>query len=79
MSVAQSVERLTVDQVVVGSSPITHPNVGAPLAQSVEHLTLNQAVDGSSPSRRTSEFKAFQDAEARFLERFGVQGSEILS
>ena len=56
-SLAQSVEHLTVNQGVVGSSPtggaIKALSIYAPLAQLVEQLTLNQWVLGSSPRRRT--------------------------
>ena len=52
-SLAQSVEHLTVNQGVVGSSPtggaISHLSLYAPLAQLVEQLTLNQWVPGSNP------------------------------
>ena len=66
VGVAQLVEPRIVDPVVVGSSPIVHPNapvfrrdlaptltVSGPLAQLVEQLTLNQLVVGSSPTRPT--------------------------
>ena len=55
-SLAQSVEHLTVNQGVTGSSPVggakkkSHmEHVHAPLAQLVEQLTLNQWVPGSNP------------------------------
>ena len=52
-SLAQSVEHLTVNQGVVGSSPtggaIKALSIYAPLAQLVEQLTLNQWVPGSNP------------------------------
>ena len=52
-SLAQSVEHLTVNQGVVGSSPTggakSHSSLYAPLAQLVEQLTLNQWVPGSNP------------------------------
>ena len=58
-SLAQSVEHLTVNQVVAGSSPAggakIHITLYAPLAQLVEQLTLNQWVQGSSPWRCTSK------------------------
>ena len=46
-SLAQSVEHLTVNQGVTGSSPVG--GAIAPLAQLVEQLTLNQWVPGSNP------------------------------
>ena len=46
-SLAQSVERMTVNHDVAGSSPAGGAN--APLAQLVEQLTLNQWVPGSNP------------------------------
>ena len=58
-SLAQSVEHLTVNQVVAGSSPAggakNHITLYAPLAQLVEQLTLNQWVQGSSPWRCTKQ------------------------
>ena len=53
-SLAQSVEHLTVNQGVTGSSPVGGANKKAlseyaPLAQLVEQLTLNQWVPGSNP------------------------------
>ncbi len=52
---AQLVERLTLNQHVVGSIP-TQPTIlssPGPLAQLVERLTLNQHVVGSIPTRPT--------------------------
>ena len=49
VGVAQLVEPWIVIPVVVGSSPIIHPNYG-PLAQLVEQWTLNPLVEGSNPS-----------------------------
>ena len=55
--IAQLVEHLTVNQVVVSSSltaGVIEILIGisfANLAQLVEHLTFNQRVDGSNPSR----------------------------
>ena len=46
-SLAQSVERMTVNHDVAGSSPAG--GAIAPLAQLVEQLTLNQWVPGSNP------------------------------
>ena len=46
-SLAQSVERMTVNHDVAGSSPAG--GAKAPLAQLVEQLTLNQWVPGSNP------------------------------
>ena len=51
-SLAQSVEHLTVNQGVTGSSPVG--GAIAPLAQLVEQLTLNQWVPGSNPWRCTT-------------------------
>ena len=54
--VAQSVEQLTLNQLVDGSNP---PEGTKPIftiafvAQSVEQLTLNQLVDGSNPPEGT--------------------------
>ena len=52
-SLAQSVEHLTVNQGVTGSSPVGGAikpfKSYAPLAQLVEQLTLNQWVPGSNP------------------------------
>ena len=51
-SLAQSVEHLTVNQGVTGSSPVggvKQADQYAPLAQLVEQLTLNQWVPGSNP------------------------------
>ena len=51
-SIAQSVEHLTVNQGVTGSSPVggvKQADQYAPLAQLVEQLTLNQWVPGSNP------------------------------
>ena len=56
MDVAQLVEPRVVIPVVVGSSPIVHPNSGiqnGPLAQLVEQETLNLLVVGSIPTRPT--------------------------
>ena len=65
-SIAQSVERMTVNHDVTGSSPVwgatfyTNGKIRnllyAPLAQLVEQLTLNQWVQGSSPWRCTIVF-----------------------
>ena len=63
-SIAQSVERMTVNHDVTGSSPVrgaiakaskNHITLYAPLAQLVEQLTLNQWVQGSSPWRCTKK------------------------
>ena len=59
-SIAQSVERMTVNHDVTGSSPVRGANrkktiLYAPLAQLVEQLTLNQWVQGSSPWRCTKK------------------------
>ncbi len=70
VGVAQLVEPWIVIPVVVGSSPIIHPNHG-PLAQLVEQWTLNPLVEGSNPSwptkkeckARTFEFGFFVAAE----------------
>ena len=51
-SLAQSVERMTVNHDVAGSSPAGGAKpfkLYAPLAQLVEQLTLNQLVPGSNP------------------------------
>ena len=56
--------------VVVGSSPIVHPNfkaVSGPLAQLVEQLTLNQLVVGSIPTRPTSDRRTRSDAGPFYL------------
>jgi hypothetical protein len=56
--------------VVVGSSPIVHPNfkaVPGPLAQLVEQLTLNQLVVGSNPTRPTSYRRTRSDAGPFFI------------
>ena len=62
-SLAQSVEHLTVNQGVTGSSPVGGAikpfKSYAPLAQLVEQLTLNQWVPGSNPWRCTSTWMAF--------------------
>ena len=54
MDVAQLVEPRVVIPVVVGSSPIVHPNELGPLAQLVEQETLNLLVVGSIPTRPTT-------------------------
>ena len=56
MDVAQLVEPRVVIPVVVGSSPIVHPNFDyrGPLAQLVEQETLNLLVVGSIPTRPTN-------------------------
>ncbi len=55
VSVAQLVEPRIVIPVVVGSSPIVHPNFIGPLAQLVEQGTLNPKVIGSNPIRPTNQ------------------------
>ena len=63
--------------VVVGSSPIVHPNfaISGPLAQLVEQETLNLLVLGSSPRRPTTfparmmrENPTFHPAQAKVAE-----------
>ena len=56
VDVAQLVEPRVVIPVVVGSSPIVHPNFDyrGPLAQLVEQETLNLLVVGSIPTRPTN-------------------------
>ena len=50
VGVAQLVEPRVVIPVVVGSSPIVHPNIQyGPLAQLAEQRTLNPQVRGSIP------------------------------
>ena len=67
-SIAQSVERMTVNHDVTGSSPVrgaiakaskNHITLYAPIAQLVEQLTLNQWVQGSSPWRCTKRLYGF--------------------
>ena len=74
MDVAQLVEPRVVIPVVVGSSPIVHPNCAAetpqamlcnrissgPLAQLVEQETLNLLVVGSIPTRPTTSLPVWR-------------------
>ena len=62
VGVAQLVEPWIVIPVVVGSSPIIHPNTKeiGPLAQLVEQWTLNPLVEGSNPSWPTNKIKGLQ-------------------
>ena len=82
---AQSVERMTVNHDVAGSSPAggatsqkgamkTQNLLYAPLAQLVEQLTLNQWVQGSSPWRCTTYSSIAQSVE-RMTVNHDVTGS----
>ncbi len=80
VGVAQLVEPWIVIPVVVGSSPIIHPNHG-PLAQLVEQWTLNPLVEGSNPSWPTNKFKELRDYRSSFFIgevqlRYSMQGAE---
>ena len=78
VGVAQLVEPWIVIPVVVGSSPIVHPNLlkikkrCGPLAQLVEQWTLNPLVIGSIPIRPTTNKLGKRCFMSKFYVLFGL-------
>ena len=75
MAVAQLVESRIVIPVVVGSSPISHPNINADVAQLVEHLFEAQGVASSTLVVGTKQIPQWRNWKTHFFQKKDVEGS----